>query len=91
MFSSTMRPSTWGVGTKITAFTFALVGAILGVLIWMISHTTSGMLQQRNADSVQHDGIVRPQLERLLQGFLRSRQFAREHHEAQPLVPRASI
>jgi methyl-accepting chemotaxis protein len=55
MFSSTMRPATWGVGTKITAFTFALVGAILGVLIWMISHTTASMLEQRNAESVQHD------------------------------------
>jgi methyl-accepting chemotaxis protein len=55
MLSSTMRPATWGVGTKITAFTFALVGAILGVLIWMISHTTASMLEQRNAESVQHD------------------------------------
>jgi methyl-accepting chemotaxis protein-2 (aspartate sensor receptor) len=55
MFSKATSPSTWGVGTKITAFTFALVGLILGFLIWMISHTTSSMLEKRNQEAVQHD------------------------------------
>jgi len=55
MFSKAMRPSTWGVGTKITAFTFALVGLILGILIFMISHTTADILEKRNQEGVQHD------------------------------------
>jgi methyl-accepting chemotaxis protein len=55
MFSKATSPSTWGVGTKITAFTFALIGLILGGLIWMISSTTSGMLEKRAQESVQHD------------------------------------
>jgi methyl-accepting chemotaxis protein len=53
MFSKLTTPSTWGVGTKITAFTFALVGLILGGLIWMISHTTASMLAARNEANVQ--------------------------------------
>jgi methyl-accepting chemotaxis protein len=55
MLSNATRPSTWGVGTKITAFTFALVGLILGGLIWMISHTTSALLATRAQESVQND------------------------------------
>jgi methyl-accepting chemotaxis protein len=55
MFSKATSPSTWGVGTKITAFTFALVGTILGVLIWTISSTTSAMLEKRARESVEHD------------------------------------
>ena len=53
MFSKLPAPLTWGVGTKITAFTFALVGLILGGLIWMISHTTAAMLAARNEANVQ--------------------------------------
>jgi methyl-accepting chemotaxis protein-2 (aspartate sensor receptor) len=55
MFSKATSPSTWGVGTKITAFTFGLVGLILGGLIWMISSTTSNMLETRAQESVAHD------------------------------------
>ena len=53
MLSNAYRPSTWGVGTKITAFTFALVGLLLGGLIWMISLTTASLLAERSRDSVQ--------------------------------------
>jgi methyl-accepting chemotaxis protein len=55
MISKATSLSTWGVGTKITAFTFALVGLILGGLIWMISHTTATMLTQRSEASVQSE------------------------------------
>jgi len=55
MFSKATNPSTWGVGTKITAFTFALVGLILGGLIWMISSTTASLLAARSEDSVQNE------------------------------------
>jgi len=55
MFSKATSPSTWGVGTKITAFTFALVGLILGGLIFMISATTSDLLEKRSAETVQGD------------------------------------
>ena len=55
MLNKATSPSTWGVGTKITAFTFGLVGLILGGLIWMISSTTSNMLETRAQESVAHD------------------------------------
>jgi methyl-accepting chemotaxis protein-2 (aspartate sensor receptor) len=55
MLSKATSPSTWGVGTKITAFTFALVGLILGVLIWMITQTTSALLASRAQESVQNE------------------------------------
>ncbi|MDQ2820509.1 MAG: Cache 3/Cache 2 fusion domain-containing protein [Pseudomonadota bacterium] len=55
MFTKFTRPSTWGVGTKITAFTFALVGLILGVLILMISHTTATILSARSDESVHNE------------------------------------
>jgi methyl-accepting chemotaxis protein len=55
MFSKATHLSTWGVGTKITAFTFALVGLILGALIWMISHTTATMLTTRSEERVQSE------------------------------------
>ncbi|WP_332875698.1 methyl-accepting chemotaxis protein [Massilia sp. S19_KUP03_FR1] len=55
MFKKATNMSTWGVGTKITAFTFALVGVILGGLIWMISHTTATMLTTRSEENVQSE------------------------------------
>jgi methyl-accepting chemotaxis protein-2 (aspartate sensor receptor) len=55
MFNKATSPSTWGVGTKITAFTFALVGLILGGLIFMISATTSDLLEERSEQTVQGD------------------------------------
>jgi len=49
----------WGVGTKITVFTFALVSVILAALILTISHSTSALLQTRANDSVANelDGV----------------------------------
>jgi len=50
----------WSVGSKISAFTFALVGAIIGALILTISTTTSSLLEERAARSVKTelDGLV---------------------------------
>jgi methyl-accepting chemotaxis protein len=45
--------SSWSVGSKITVFTFALVGLILAVLVTMISWTTSNLLQERAVVSIQ--------------------------------------
>ena len=39
--------SSWSVGSKITVFTFALVGLILAALVTVISWTTSSILQGR--------------------------------------------
>ena len=48
-------PATWGVGAKITAFTFALVGLLLGGLIWMISQSTASLLAARSQESLQNE------------------------------------
>ena len=42
-----MNPRNWGVGTKITVFTFALISLILAVLLTLISLSTSAMLKER--------------------------------------------
>jgi len=42
-----MNPRDWGVGTKITVFTFALISLILAALLTLISMTTSAMLKER--------------------------------------------
>jgi methyl-accepting chemotaxis protein len=47
MRSNSFNPANWGVGSKITAFTFGLVGIILGVLVVAFSTTTSTLLQSR--------------------------------------------
>ncbi len=47
--------STWSVGSKITAFTFALVGVILAGLVTVISWTTSNLLQQRAVTNIQSE------------------------------------
>ena len=52
MSNSYYRPSQWGVGAKLTAFTFALVGVIIGALVLIISTTTTGILEERARDSV---------------------------------------
>jgi methyl-accepting chemotaxis protein-2 (aspartate sensor receptor) len=44
--------TTWSVGTKITAFSFALVSLILAALVVTISWTTSAMLHQRAVANV---------------------------------------
>jgi methyl-accepting chemotaxis protein-2 (aspartate sensor receptor) len=45
----------WGVGTKITVFTFALVSIILTTLMLTISVSTSKLLEARSAESVEHE------------------------------------
>src|SRR5438874_10408320 len=47
--------SGWTIGSKITAFTFALVGAILAALLVTLSWTTSSMLHARAVDKMQSD------------------------------------
>jgi methyl-accepting chemotaxis protein-2 (aspartate sensor receptor) len=42
----------WGVGSKITGFTFALISIILAVLITMISYTTSNLLEEQAIDGI---------------------------------------
>jgi len=50
-----LNPSNWGVGSKITAFTFCLVGVILGALVVAFSMTTSTLLQSRAQAAVGSD------------------------------------
>jgi methyl-accepting chemotaxis protein len=45
--------SRWGVGFKLTSFTFALVGAILAAVVLTMSWTTSGMLQQHAVEGMR--------------------------------------
>ncbi|MFC5547266.1 Cache 3/Cache 2 fusion domain-containing protein [Massilia aerilata] len=45
--------SRWSVGSKITAFTFTLVGLILAVLVTTISWTTSNLLHERAVVNVK--------------------------------------
>jgi methyl-accepting chemotaxis protein len=47
MNKPTFDVSTWSVGSKITVFTFALVGLILAALVTTISWTTSNLLHER--------------------------------------------
>ncbi|WP_295999801.1 methyl-accepting chemotaxis protein [Rugamonas sp.] len=47
MQTSLFHPRSWGVGAKITAFTVALIGTILAVLIVLINLSTSAMLEER--------------------------------------------
>jgi methyl-accepting chemotaxis protein len=55
MRSSSFNPASWGVGSKITAFTFGLVGIILGALVIAFSMTTSTLLQSRAEAAVASD------------------------------------
>jgi methyl-accepting chemotaxis protein-2 (aspartate sensor receptor) len=55
MYSKAASRSIWGVGTKITAFTFAQVGVLLAGLVWMISLTTASLLAERSQESVQSE------------------------------------
>ena len=60
MRSSSFNPANWGVGSKITAFTFGLVGIILGALVIAFSMTTSTLLQSRAEAAVASElrGVV---------------------------------
>jgi len=51
----TLNPRHWNVGTKTTIFTFVLTGLIVGVLIAIISVTTSNLLEDRAIDSVNNE------------------------------------
>ena len=60
MSSSNVNPANWGVGSKITAFTFGLVGLILAILVVAFSMTTSALLESRAQAAVASDlrGVV---------------------------------
>ena len=60
MRSSSFNPANWGVGSKISAFTFGLVGIILGSLVVAFGMTTSTLLQSRAQAAVASDlrGVV---------------------------------
>ncbi|SHN39983.1 methyl-accepting chemotaxis protein-2, aspartate sensor receptor [Duganella sacchari] len=42
-----LNPRNWGVGTKITVFTFGLISVILALLLTLINMSTSAMLKER--------------------------------------------
>ncbi|WP_343729453.1 Cache 3/Cache 2 fusion domain-containing protein [Duganella sp.] len=42
-----MNPRNWGVGSKITVFTFGLITVILAILLTLINLSTSAMLKER--------------------------------------------
>ncbi len=46
------HPANWSVGTRISAITFVLMGAVIAALIATITLTTSSMLEQRATESV---------------------------------------
>ncbi|MBP1204472.1 methyl-accepting chemotaxis protein-2 (aspartate sensor receptor) [Duganella sp. 1411] len=52
MSTFTMNTRNWGVGTKITVFTFALISVILAVLLSLINMSTSAMLKDRAKSNV---------------------------------------
>jgi methyl-accepting chemotaxis protein-2 (aspartate sensor receptor) len=47
-----LNPRNWGVGTKITVFSIALISAILAVLLVLINLSTAAMLEERAKASV---------------------------------------
>ncbi|ELX08195.1 methyl-accepting chemotaxis protein I [Janthinobacterium sp. HH01] len=49
-----MNPRNWGVGTKITVFTFGLIAIILAMLLTLINLSTSAMLKERARANVAH-------------------------------------
>jgi methyl-accepting chemotaxis protein-2 (aspartate sensor receptor) len=57
--STLLQPRNWGVGTKITAFSIALTGAILAILLMLINLSTAAMLESRAKASVSNvlDGV----------------------------------
>ncbi|MGJ9416255.1 Cache 3/Cache 2 fusion domain-containing protein [Massilia sp. CMS3.1] len=60
MNNNKYHPINWSVGTKISAFSFALVGAILAALIVTITITTAAMLEERAKDNLHNElqGVV---------------------------------
>jgi len=60
MSNNKYHPANWNVGTKISAFSFTLVGAIIGALILTITVTTASMLEDRATQNMQNElkGVV---------------------------------
>ncbi|MBD8529405.1 MULTISPECIES: Cache 3/Cache 2 fusion domain-containing protein [unclassified Massilia] len=58
--SNKYHPANWNVGTKISAFSFALVGLIIAALILAISVSTAALLEERASDNMQDElhGVV---------------------------------
>ncbi|MRW83884.1 HAMP domain-containing protein [Pseudoduganella sp. FT26W] len=50
-----MNPRNWGVGTKITVFTFGLISVILAILLTLINMSTSAMLKERAKANVAYN------------------------------------
>jgi len=55
MSNRKLSPASWNVGTRISAVTFLLAGAIIAALIATITVLTSGMLERRAIDSVRNE------------------------------------
>ncbi|THC46629.1 Cache 3/Cache 2 fusion domain-containing protein [Massilia sp. Mn16-1_5] len=60
MSNNKYHPANWNVGTKISAFSFALVGALIAALVMTITVTTSSMLEERASQNMQNElqGVV---------------------------------
>ena len=54
------HPANWSVGTKISAFSFVLVGVIIAALVVTISITTATVLEERATQTVRNelDGVI---------------------------------
>ena len=55
MSNRKFSPASWNVGTRISAVTFLLAGAIIAALIATITVLTSGMLERRAIESVRNE------------------------------------
>ncbi|MEN3276732.1 MAG: methyl-accepting chemotaxis protein, partial [Massilia sp.] len=49
------HPANWNVGTKISAFSFALVGIIIAALILTITVTTASLLEERATRNLENE------------------------------------
>jgi methyl-accepting chemotaxis protein-2 (aspartate sensor receptor) len=60
MSNNRYHPANWNVGTRISAFSFVLVSAILAALIMTITVTTGAMLEERASQNMQNElkGVV---------------------------------
>ena len=60
MSNNKYHPANWNVGTKISAFSFALAGAIIAALVLAITVTTASMLEERATQNMQNElkGVV---------------------------------
>jgi len=60
MNNNKYHPANWNVGTKISAFSFALVGAIIAALVLAITVTTASMLEERATQNMRNElkGVV---------------------------------